>query len=284
MNGYGNGHKSAQVNNPFVYNVPVTPASLVGRERILAFIFDHLQNPNPPNIAIYGPLGVGKSSLLNYIADPEMAAQWGLDLDKYVLCYIDCQSFGEFSPESFWRRVFRGVLRSVDGTLREFVSRLVEKPEISFEDVQDLLDELEQADRVLVVALDEFECVVRTETELAERMTRHLLGMLSCVGRHTPRVFSMIIATERSLPALSEELAIWRGSPFSTIFVSHELPPFSQREADELFDRALAGTGVIFSDRERWLIYEQTEGYPALLQAAAAALFDARQHGATLKS
>ncbi|RME45612.1 MAG: hypothetical protein D6791_10310 [Chloroflexi bacterium] len=268
-----------KVNNPFVYHVPVGPADFVGRERVLSLIFSQLRSPSRGNISVYGPLGVGKTSLLNYISDPEIAARWGLDPATFILCKIDCQSLGDFTPDHFWRRLLRCMSRMLDGDLQDAVSRLISQDRVGFEDVQDVLDELDWSDRVLVALLDEFECVVRTETEVAEQTTRHFLGMLSSLGRRTPRVFSMIIATERPLTTLDDSLGGWRGSPFPTIFISQELSAFTASEANELFDRALAGTEVTFSDGERRFILEQTGGHPALLQAAAAALFDAKLRG-----
>lgn len=266
-----------ETTNPFVYHVPVTPANFVGREELLSLIFNQLRSANRANIALHGPLGVGKTSLLDYVASPEIAAQRGLDPARFFLCKVDCQSLGDFTPDHFWRRLLRNMARTAEGTLRELIDGLTAKEQISFEDIQDMLDELEWSDQVLVVLLDEFECVVRTHTELAERMTRHLLGMLSSLGRRTPRVFAMIIATERPLSALREDLGDWRGSPFPTVFISQALPAFTVHEANELIDRALAGTGVAFNDDERRLIYERSEGHPAMLQAAAAALFEAKQ-------
>jgi DNA-binding winged helix-turn-helix (wHTH) protein/ATP/maltotriose-dependent transcriptional regulator MalT len=269
------------MNNPFVYHVPIEPANFVGRERILGLIFDQLRSPSRANIAIYGPLGSGKSSLLNYISDPEIAAQHGLDPKKYLLGKIDCQSLGVFTPDRFWRRLLRNISRMTAGKLQQSVDSLLAQAQISFEDFQDLLDEIERVDRVLIAMLDEFECVVRTHTEIAEQITGHFLGMLSSLGRRTPRVFTMVIATEQPLTMLGSNLDIWRGSPFPTIFISQELSVFSQSEADELIDRALAGTGIPFSHEERRLLYEETDRHPAHLQAGAAALFEAKQRSVT---
>jgi ATP/maltotriose-dependent transcriptional regulator MalT len=266
-----------QVNNPFIYRVPVEPAKFVGRERVLSLIFGQLRSSGRANISVHGPLGAGKTSLLDYIAAPEVAAQWGLDRERYLLCKIDCQSLGNFTPDRFWRRLLRCLSRATDGALRESVDTLSAKDSIGFEDIQDLLDDLDWNDAVLVALLDEFECAVQTDTETAEQTTRHFLGMLGSLGRRTPRAFTMVVATEDPLTILDQYLGGWRGSPFPTIFINQELPAFSMDEANELFDRALAGTGVTFSDGERRLIFEQTDGHPAWLQAVAHALFDAKQ-------
>ncbi|MFQ5340253.1 MAG: winged helix-turn-helix domain-containing protein [Anaerolineae bacterium] len=268
-----------QVNNPFVYHVPVAPANFVGRERLLSLVFSQLRSPSRANIALFGPLGIGKTSLLDHIADPEIAAQWGLDSDHYLVCKVDCQSLGDFTPDLFWRRLLRCISRTAEGELQAAVSALADKDEIGFEDIQDLLDDLDWHDTILIALLDEFECVVRTDTELAERTTRHFLGMLSSLGRRTPRTFAMVVATADPLTLLDDDLGVWRGSPFPTIFLSQELSAFTMSEANELFDQALADTGVLFSDSEREIIFEQTDGHPALLQAAAHALFDAKQRG-----
>ena len=105
-----------QVNNPFVYHVPVAPANFVGRGRILSLIFSQLRSSSRANIALCGPLGIGKTSLLDYIADPEVGARWGLDRDRYLVCKIDCQSLGDFTPDRFWRRLLRCMSRASDGS------------------------------------------------------------------------------------------------------------------------------------------------------------------------
>ena len=265
--------------NPFVYKVPVTPAQFVGRERILSLIFGQLRNPNRANIAVHGPLGVGKTSLLNYIADPEVAARHGLDPTQFLLCKIDCQSLGDFIPSHFWKRLLHNAARLTEGTLRTFIEQLLEQDEIGFEDIQDLLEELERSGKVLVAILDEFECVIQTHSEAAERQTRHFLGMLSALGRRAPRVFSMVIATEAPLTALDDDLELWRGSPFATVFIGQGLPPFTRDEVDLLFDRALGQTDVHFDAAERDFLHDLTGGHPALLQRAAAAMFDAKRRG-----
>ncbi len=269
-----------QLSNPFVYHVPVAPASFVGRERILSSIFNQLRNSSRANIALYGPLGIGKTSLLNYICTSDVAAEWGLDPEKFLLCKIDCQSLGDDIPEDFWRRLLRSISRAAGTTdLKEPINRVLNHDTISFEDIQDVLDDVEWMDRVVIACLDEFECLIRTHSEAAERTTRHFLGMLSSLGRRTPRTFAMVIATGQPLTALGDDIDLWRGSPFPSVFINQELPAFTEYEANQLIDGALAGTDVPFGTGERQLIYDQSQGHPALLQAAASALFDAKQRG-----
>jgi ATP/maltotriose-dependent transcriptional regulator MalT len=267
--------------NPFVYQVPVQPADFVGRQRARGLIFDQLRSSGRANVAVHGPLGIGKTSLLNYVSSPEIAQQQGLDPKTYLMCPIDCQSLGDFTPDHFWRRLLRSVSRSVNDDLNAAIDAVLAEGTVGFEDIQDFLDELNWHDRVLVVLLDEFEWIVRTNTEVAEQTTRHFLGMLSSLGRRTPRTFAMLVATERPLTALGNDLDVWRGSPFPSVFVNHELGPFTANEADDLLDRALAKTSITFSDAERQLIYQESGGHPAMLQAAAAAVYDAKREGAS---
>lgn len=269
-----------QANNPFFYHAPVPPADFVGRESALELIFNQLRSHGRANIALHGTLGVGKTSLLNYITDPEVVARWGLDPQKFLFCAIDCQSLaGDFTPDRFWRRLLRHLLRQVDGELQALIQDLIAQEDVNFEDIQDVLDDLDWAERVVVVLLDEFEVVFRTHTELAEQATKNLLGKLSALGRHNH--FMMVTATQKALIELVRELETWRGSPFPAVFMHQELSAFTQGEADELFDRALAGTDVTFSGDERRHLYEETDGHPARLQAASAALFDGKQRDLT---
>ena len=156
--------------------------------------------------------------------------------------------------------------------------------DIDFEDIQDLLEELERSGKVLVAILDEFECVIQTHNEAVERQTRHFLGMLSALGRRAPRVFSMVIATEVPLSELDDDLERWRGSPFATVFIDQGLLPFTRDESDLLFDRMLAQTEVRFNEAERDFLHSLTGGHPALLQRAAAALFEAKRRGLSGKA
>ena len=267
--------------NPFVYGVPVLASHFIGREREAGIIFDLITSPTRGNVAISGQLGVGKTSLLRYVVDQDIARGWGLTPDRYILLYLDCQSVDDVTPAGFWQRVL-GLLARHEGSkeLAPTIERLNAQEEIVLYDVEALLDEIHyDTQKVLVLLLDEFEWMIRINTERNERITRDFLSMLNVLARRTPRNFSLIVATEKPLDRLCGPIGGWRGSPFPSVFLSLSLKPFTQEEAEALIVQALQGTGVEFTAQDQAFVCQESQGHPGRLQNACFMLFAGKLEG-----
>ncbi|MCH7929016.1 MAG: ATP-binding protein [Proteobacteria bacterium] len=78
--------------NPFNYGNPIDdPERFFGRRREVEQIFSRLRNPAFESTSIVGERRTGKTSLLNFVSHPSIAAHYGLDPRTYCFCYIDLQ-------------------------------------------------------------------------------------------------------------------------------------------------------------------------------------------------
>jgi predicted GTPase len=57
--------------NPFIYGKPVPPKRFIGRRRAVQTLFSRLEHGE--SVAVVGEPNIGKSSLLRYIRDEELA-------------------------------------------------------------------------------------------------------------------------------------------------------------------------------------------------------------------
>ena len=92
--------------NPFWIDGPVTPARFIGRRREVRKTFSQLTGPGQGSVAISGHRCTGKTSLLRYIAAPEIAAEWELTEDNALISLLDCQLVDHrFNVTAFWGQV-----------------------------------------------------------------------------------------------------------------------------------------------------------------------------------
>jgi hypothetical protein len=266
-----------QLENPFSPRSPVPPERFVGRQRETDIIFEHISGAHRGNVAVSGNLGLGKTSLLLYTSDRETASAVGVS-DSIYLRYIDAQSIVPFSTARFWRRALAPVLTEVGAPLSAGLSS--PNGQVDTAELEDLLDALAYQRRGLVLFVDEFEWLIRADTDEDREVTQVFLAQMASLGRRVPRSLSLVIATQRSLSELVDRLVGWRGSPFSTIFTSVTLKPFTREEASELLERALAGSSLTFDESDRQFLFRLSLGHPAALQNGAFGLFLAKQRGA----
>lgn len=265
--------------NPFIFESPVTGPHFIGREREVNLMLDRISNHTRGSIALAGERRIGKTSLLYYIASPDVIGRWNMDAAKSVFVYLDCGSIPRFSMGQFWQTVLRKLehqLRRVADTeaLRGSIAKLTSMPDIVTQDIEFLLDDLDEAGLVWILSLDEFEWAIRTDAE-NEAATRDLLGGLRALTNHVPRVLSLIVATRQPLHELCQDIR-FMGSPFYNNFVYVQLRPFLPAEAEHLLAQTLEGTPVVFTPEEQAFLYSLAGLHPLLLQAAAYCLFNAK--------
>ena len=86
--------------NQFYPDKPVPPDKFVCRTSELSTIFDKINSRD--HVAIYGSLGMGKTSLLRYIEDPKFWKERGLDFSEALIVYHNCELS---TVDSFWQEV-----------------------------------------------------------------------------------------------------------------------------------------------------------------------------------
>ena len=269
--------------NPFIYGGPVTTQQFIGRAQEVDRVFDQLSSQARGSVAIIGERRIGKTSLLHYVSAADVVRRWNLEEDKSLFIFQDCGSVAPFTITRFWQTILKRLLRLLERKdpqppLLASVGTLLAAPEIATLDIEFLLDDLHAEGLILILMLDEFEWLIRTDPE-NEAITRDLLGGLRALINHVPRTLSLIVATRQPLDKVCQDVR-FMGSPFYNNFVFVHLRPFTVEEAESLFAQMLAGTGVAFSQAEQGLIYDLAGTHPLLLQTAAALVFDLKAGGA----
>lgn len=259
--------------NPFIYGVPVSPSHFVGREQEVADIFSIIGGHGRGSISIVGEHRFGATSLLFYISDPEVAQEWGFDLDQYFFVYLNLQSIGRFTPARFWHRVLDLAPRQLkDSKIKALIEQLQNREEIQRNELEPRLEKVHGQNLYLILLLDEFEWAIRTDIAY-QAITAEFLSQLRSLFSHPDRVLSIVVATSKPLSELCHDLK-FMSSPFYHGLTPVLLKPFTKEEAEELISRALVGTGVEFSEEDSAFVYEVSKGNPYRLQNACFKLFD----------
>lgn len=266
--------------NPFVYGGPVDVQRFVGREQEVNLVFEQVTNTGRGSVSIIGDRRIGKTSLLHYVAAPDVIRRWNLDEESSIFLFVDCEAITPLTTTRFWQDILYRLRRELDrrnrySSLVSKITGLLGQADLRIADIEFLIEDLHAEKLLLVILLDEFEWVVRTDPE-SEGRTRELLGGLRALINDASRALSLIIATRRPLDEVCRDLR-FMGSPFYNNFVYLHLRPFTLQEADSLLDQMLKDTGVVFSVADRALISELAGTHPLLLQAAAACVFDERK-------
>ena len=154
-------------NNPFTYGNPISdPRRFFGRTREVEQIFGRLRNEEFESSSVVGDHRIGKTSLLNYLADTTVRAAHGLEPDRYNFFYVDLQMVDEaMGPEQLWRRLL-GLMRrnGADHEVREIVTDLERRERLDTFDLDELFQEIDDKGLHIVFLLDEFEHVTETRT------------------------------------------------------------------------------------------------------------------------
>jgi hypothetical protein len=126
--------------NPFTYGNPISdPRRFFGRAREVEQIFGRLRNEEFESSSVVGDRRIGKTSLLNYLADPSIRAAHGLEPGRYNFFYVDLQMVDEgMAPEQLWRRLL-----------------VLMRRQCTADDIADILGALERSERLTTFDLDE---------------------------------------------------------------------------------------------------------------------------------
>ncbi|HYK02198.1 MAG TPA: TIR domain-containing protein [Thermoanaerobaculia bacterium] len=266
--------------NPFVYGAPVDISCFIGRQTEVDLLFQQVTSTSRGSVAIIGERRIGKTSLLHYVSAPDVIRRFNLEQESSIFLFIDCAAIAPLTITRFWQYILTRLQRQLkrvraQSPLLGTIAALLDAPEIRTSEIEFLIEDLHAENLILVLLLDEFEWIVRTDFD-SEAVTRELLGGLRALINHVSRALSLIVATRRPLHELCQDVR-FMGSPFYNNFIYLHLRPFSRPEADSLLDQMLKDTDVVFTPADKTLVYELAGTHPLLLQAAAACVFDLRR-------
>lgn len=259
--------------NPFTFGNPIKePGRFVGRQAEIRQIVNRLLSSAHESTSIIGERRIGKTSLLNYIAEPNVAAGLGLTPDKFCLVYVDFQGLTDITPQRFWQRVFKKMSRSIcDESLIPAIEKLSAQSAFDLFDLEDLFEDSMSRGLTIVLLMDEFEYV----TENPNFKSDFFGGLRSLAIHHG---VALVPATRRELVDLchSEEI---KGSPFFNIFANVVLRPFSRSEVDELLDSYTKDNEFSLTLQGKDFLWQLAGGYPFFTQMAGHFLLEGRTQG-----
>lgn len=263
-------HPSQPPANPFTYGNPISdPARFFGRGREVEQVFNRLRNSEGESSSIVGGRRIGKSSLLNYLAHPDVQRRYGMDPERAIFVYVDLQMVDDqTTPARLWQRLLTQMARHCrDDELAARLRDITAAGTFDNFTLADLFDLVDSRGRQVVFLLDEFENV----TSNPNFDPGFFYGLRSLAIQHN---LSLVTSSRYELIELTHSQAI-RSSPFFNIFANINVRLMNETEARRLVDGLLAGSGVEFSEEEAATLAEVAGGHPFFLQAAGYFLFEA---------
>ena len=256
--------------NPFTFGNPVRdPRRFFGRKEEVRQVANRLLSSAHESTSIVGERRIGKTSLLKYIAHPQVAPGLGLDPERYCLIYIDFQGLTDITPQRFWQRVLAKMKRSVcSAELVAEIDRLLGMESFDLFDLEDLCEAIATENLTTVLLLDEFEYVTQNQN-----FGPDFFGGLRALAIH--HNLPLVTATRRELVDLchSEEL---KGSPFFNIFANVVLRPFHKAEVLAMVAAYMGEVGLPFTPQDQETIYRLAGGFPFFVQIAGYYLVEAQ--------
>src|SRR5438045_3779233 len=100
--------------NPFTYGNPISdPSRFFGRDREIDQVFSRLRNIEFESTSLVGERRIGKTSLLTYLAHPDIRSSYGLTDDRYAFVYVDLQLVdATMTPSRLWQHLLRRIARA----------------------------------------------------------------------------------------------------------------------------------------------------------------------------
>jgi hypothetical protein len=260
--------------NPFTYGNPISdPRRFFGRTREVEQIFGRLRNEEFESSSVSGDRRIGKTSLLNYLADPGVRAAAGLEPARYAFVYVDLQMVNEaMGPEQLWRRLLVLLRRQIeDRDIVDMLTALEQWDRLDMFDLDELFQEIDDRGLHVVFLLNEFEHL----TENANFGLDFFFGLRSLTVSHK---LALITSSRLELIELYPGEAI-RSSPFFNIFANINLRQFSEADFELMVTRSLDGTTVRFSEAELEYVRDLAGLHPYFLQTACCMLYESHRLG-----
>src|SRR5690242_19191163 len=261
-------------NNPFTYGNPISdPRRFFGRTREVEQIFSRLRNDEFESSSIVGDRRIGKTSLLNYLADRDVRAARGLGSDRYIFVYVDLQMVDEsMGPEQLWRRLLLMMRRHCsDQEILALLRSLEQCERLDTFELDELFQQIDDKGQRVVFLLDEFERV----TANGNFGPDFYYGLRSLTIHHK---FALVTSSRLELIELCHSEAV-KSSPFFNIFANISLRLFSMADCQLMISRSLQCTETEFSEQEMRLVLDLAGLHPYFLQAASWMLYESHALG-----
>lgn len=246
--------------NPYVYAAPIQGREgFYGRASEMMRISSRIAAERPQSVSVVGEPKSGKTSLINFLCDPESQAEMLDDPAQYVLLRMELEGRPPRDPEEFFRQL-AGVLDDMgEGPMTP-----------TYDGFLDVVRGLMSNERRLIVFLDDFGVVTQNAGFPLE-----FFSFMRSVANNND--VGYLTTSWAPLQQLCHTQDI-EESPFFNIFTTVNLEPFKEDAAHQLVEEPARQTGAPFEEEVEWIL-ELGGSSPYLLQLAAGAAFEARGKG-----
>lgn len=231
-------------------------------------------------LGIYGDRGMGKSFMLKYIANPP--SNWREScFQNHIFVLLNCQDIIIYQRINyFWLEVTTQLNRKIEDSpindkCQALLGRENEEAALNHNDFHEVLDIAAEARQRIVLVLDDFDCMIRTDPESLENTRTFLQGLRSITTRDSNKA-NILTATRYSLEELCKPLSSPYYSAFDNGFMKYRLRCFNSQELLQFLKRVDQTKQLPFTPAEMQYVADLTGSHPKLVQIAAAEVFDQR--------
>ncbi|MEH1788589.1 MAG: AAA-like domain-containing protein [Nostoc sp.] len=268
--------------NPFFVGAPVPPEFFVGRKFAIGIAFDQISNRS--QLAIWGNTGIGKSSLLQFLASPEVWRENGLDREQAIIVTLNCADIVPFTPDAFWKEIFSLIQNEVSENepLQKDIEQILHSLSVVKNDyIRFIIGKIGEQGKFLLLLLDDFDTALYPTANYTEDDMQSFLSQFRNLAVHSKERdnFSIIATSKKRLNELGP-----RPNPNYSPWYNHywfqQLRQFNEQEVSELLNRMPAELKL--TTQLRQVIQEVSGGYPVLLQNACYLIYDFWRSGQNL--
>jgi serine/threonine protein kinase len=246
--------------NPYLNRVMIKhPSDFFGRRKEIRRIYSRLDAPHPQSISIVGERRIGKSSLLNYIYHPKNRKHNMTNHVNAIFVYLDFQRNVDFDVPKF----IHFLLNIFGYEMKN--ENLYTQGENTLDRLKDVVQELHNKGKRIIVLMDEFESITRNE-----RFDEQFFSFLRSLANSYRVAYITSSHEELQLMCHNKDIS---DSPFFNIFSNLPLRTFSHDEALELITHPSRSEGIPlekYADR----IIELAGYFPFYLQIACSNVFE----------
>lgn len=261
--------------NPFI-DIPASQAII--SPRLLSSLFSSLLREGGA-VEVYGERGMGKTTILNYIANPPR--EWHENFQNHIFVFLNCQDqIHPVTANQFWAQIIKQLARkSSTKLIKSKCDALLERPneelKLSHHDFHDVLDIAGEENKKIALVLDDFNVLIQTDSENLNNTRAFLQGLRSLTTRDANKA-NLLVATRRSLNDSCKPLSLPNYSAFNNGFYFCRLTVFQDQELLNFLARAEKAGQPSFNSTERKYVADLSGCHPKLAQIAASKLFERR--------
>lgn len=252
----------------FIYGRPVQPDEFLDRRNELRTVFNRLRHSE--STAVVGEPHIGKSSLLLKLADDATQQTYlGEDVRCVVTRLLDLHPVGsDYTSAIFWKEALEPLQEHPDCAAAAPLLEQTAQAGYTRRPLERLFNHLGQDNRRLVLLLDEFERLLIHPNFQDSAFFALLRSLATRTGG-----LAIVTASRLSVAEMNDQgrSLLEIGSPFFNNVIEMRLHPFDEVTVG----RFLNQTGDAFTSDDRRFIRRVAGRHPFLLQAMAAAFFEA---------